>query len=148
MTSIQSHCHSLTLNLLICFINVQCLITQWLMWHTFKLCWFCCYMLQPFIEQQFKLLYFFFLPHVVWDCLHTGFPVNASVLHSLSLHQIYEKRLYGPIYRDGLKSVSVNTPKLLEEIMRINDKFPSRGDMSMWKEYRDMRGFGYGPFTE
>ncbi|XP_044073940.1 sterol 26-hydroxylase, mitochondrial [Siniperca chuatsi] len=62
--------------------------------------------------------------------------------------QIYEKQRYGPIYRDGLKSVSVNTPKLLEELMRNDEKFPRRGDMSLWKEYRDMRGFGYGPFTE
>ncbi|XP_070694064.1 sterol 26-hydroxylase, mitochondrial [Pempheris klunzingeri] len=62
--------------------------------------------------------------------------------------QIYEKQRYGNMYRDGLKSVSVNTPKLLEEVMRNSDKFPTRGDMSSWKEYRDMRGFGYGPFTE
>ncbi|GAA6219728.1 cytochrome P450 27C1-like isoform X2 [Lates japonicus] len=62
--------------------------------------------------------------------------------------QIYEKQQYGPIYRDGLKSVSVNTPKLLEEIMRNDEKFPCRGDMSLWKDYRDMKGFGYGPFTE
>lgn len=63
-------------------------------------------------------------------------------------HQIYEKKRYGPIYRDGLKSVSVNTPKLLEELMRNDEKFPCRGDMSLWKDYRDIRGFGYGPFTE
>ncbi|KAM4558152.1 sterol 26-hydroxylase, mitochondrial [Odontesthes bonariensis] len=62
--------------------------------------------------------------------------------------QIYEKQLYGPIYKNGLKSVSVNTPELLEELMRKDEKFPSRGDMSLWTEYRDMRGFGYGPFTE
>ncbi|XP_070770761.1 sterol 26-hydroxylase, mitochondrial [Enoplosus armatus] len=62
--------------------------------------------------------------------------------------QIYEKQLYGPIYRDALKAVSVNTPKLLEEVLRNDEKFPCRGDMSLWKDYRDMRGFGYGPFTE
>ncbi|KAM7380857.1 hypothetical protein PAMP_004128 [Pampus punctatissimus] len=66
-------------------------------------------------------------------------------LHEL---QIYEKRLYGPMYRDGMKAVSLNTPKLLEELMRNDEKFPCRGDMSFWKEYRDMKGFGYGPFTE
>uniref|UniRef100_A0A665VSL0 Sterol 26-hydroxylase, mitochondrial n=1 Tax=Echeneis naucrates TaxID=173247 RepID=A0A665VSL0_ECHNA len=69
--------------------------------------------------------------------------------HSLYVHaQIYEKQQYGPIYRDGLKSVSVSSPKLLEEVLRKDDKFPSRGDMSAWKDYRDMKGFGYGPFTE
>nr|XP_046259322.1 sterol 26-hydroxylase, mitochondrial isoform X2 [Scatophagus argus] len=62
--------------------------------------------------------------------------------------QIYEKQRYGPIFRDGMNGVCVNTPKLLEEVLRNDDKFPVRGDMSLWKEYRDMRGYGYGPFTE
>ncbi|XP_037542222.1 sterol 26-hydroxylase, mitochondrial [Nematolebias whitei] len=66
-------------------------------------------------------------------------------LHEL---QIYEKQLYGPIYKSGFKSVSINTPELLEELLRKDEKFPSRGDMSLWTEYRDMRGLGYGPFTE
>ncbi|KAM9710762.1 sterol 26-hydroxylase, mitochondrial [Menidia menidia] len=66
-------------------------------------------------------------------------------LHEL---QIYEKQLYGSIYRNGLKSVSVNSPELLEELLRKEEKFPSRGDMSLWTEYRDIRGLGYGPFTE
>uniref|UniRef100_A0A667YPJ6 Cytochrome P450, family 27, subfamily A, polypeptide 1, gene 2 n=1 Tax=Myripristis murdjan TaxID=586833 RepID=A0A667YPJ6_9TELE len=59
-----------------------------------------------------------------------------------------DKQLYGPIYRGGLKSVSLNSVKLLEEILRKDEKFPSRGDMSLWTEYRDMKGLGYGPFTE
>ncbi|XP_077391956.1 sterol 26-hydroxylase, mitochondrial isoform X2 [Festucalex cinctus] len=61
--------------------------------------------------------------------------------------QLYEKQLYGPIYKDALKSVTLNTPKLLEQVLRSDEKFPCRGDMSFWKEYRDMKGFGYGPFT-
>ncbi|KAI4805087.1 hypothetical protein KUCAC02_009720 [Chaenocephalus aceratus] len=61
---------------------------------------------------------------------------------------IYNKQQYGPIYREGKKSVSVNTPQLLEEVLRNEEKFPTRGDLSAWKEYRDMRGYGYGPFTE
>ncbi|XP_068561217.1 sterol 26-hydroxylase, mitochondrial [Cebidichthys violaceus] len=87
------------------------------------------------------------LPHVsflelLYRMVFQGF---YNRLHEL---QIYEKQRYGPIYRDGLMSVSVNTPKLLEEVMRNDEKFPRRGDMTAWKEYRDMRGFGYGPFTE
>ncbi|KAM3862152.1 sterol 26-hydroxylase, mitochondrial [Diretmus argenteus] len=62
--------------------------------------------------------------------------------------QVYEKQRYGPIYRSGLKSVSLSSATLLEEVMRGEEKFPSRGDMSLWTEYRDMRGLGYGPFTE
>ncbi|XP_029386723.1 sterol 26-hydroxylase, mitochondrial [Echeneis naucrates] len=87
------------------------------------------------------------LPHVstmelIYRMVFQGF---YNRIHEL---QIYEKQQYGPIYRDGLKSVSVSSPKLLEEVLRKDDKFPSRGDMSAWKDYRDMKGFGYGPFTE
>jgi len=35
-----------------------------------------------------------------------------------------------------------------EELLRKDEKFPCRGDMTLWTEYRDMRGIGYGPFTE
>lgn len=62
--------------------------------------------------------------------------------------QLYEKQLYGSIYRDGMKNVSLTSPKLLEQVLRNDEKFPCRGDMSFWKDYRDMKGFGYGPFTE
>ncbi|XP_029315190.1 sterol 26-hydroxylase, mitochondrial [Cottoperca gobio] len=87
------------------------------------------------------------LPHIslfemIYRIVFQGF---YNRLHEL---QIYNKQRYGPIYRDGQKTVSVNTPKLLEEVLRNDEKFPSRGDLSVWKEYRDMRGFGYGPFTE
>ncbi|XP_075886827.1 sterol 26-hydroxylase, mitochondrial-like [Nelusetta ayraudi] len=67
-----------------------------------------------------------------------------SRMHEL---QIFEKKRYGPIYRDGMNSVSVNTASLLEEVLRNENKFPNRGDMSLWREYREIRGYGYGPFT-
>ncbi|KAG7263449.1 hypothetical protein CRUP_005316 [Coryphaenoides rupestris] len=66
-------------------------------------------------------------------------------LHDL---QIYEKQLYGPIYVGGFKTVSLSSGKLLEEVLRQEEKFPHRGEMSLWTDYRDLRGFGYGPFTE
>lgn len=76
--------------------------------------------------------------------------VSASLVFMLSClsRQILEKERYGPIYRNGMNAVSVSTAKLLEEVLRNDDKFPNRGDMSIWKEYRDLRGYGYGPFTE
>lgn len=76
--------------------------------------------------------------------------VSASLVFMLSCLscQILEKERYGPIYRNGMNAVSVSTAKLLEEVLRNDDKFPNRGDMSIWKEYRDLRGYGYGPFTE
>lgn len=75
------------------------------------------------------------------------FPVLFQFLSSLS-HQILEKERHGPIYRNGLNAVSICSAKLLEEVLRNDDKFPKRGDMSTWKEYRHLRGYGYGPFTE
>lgn len=62
--------------------------------------------------------------------------------------QLYEKGLYGSIFRDGLGTVAVNSAELLEEVLRRDERFPVRGDMSLWKEYRDTKGIGYGPFTE
>ncbi|KAG9349153.1 hypothetical protein JZ751_029476 [Albula glossodonta] len=65
--------------------------------------------------------------------------------------QVYEKELYGPIYKvkaGGIKSISLNSVELLEELLRKDEKYPSRGDMSVWTEYRDLKGIGYGPFTE
>ncbi|XP_047458047.1 sterol 26-hydroxylase, mitochondrial [Mugil cephalus] len=87
------------------------------------------------------------LPHVtflemLYRLVFQGF---YNRMHEL---QIYDKQRYGPMYRDAFKGVSVNTPKLLEEVIRKDEKFPCRGDMSLWKEYRDMKDFGYGPFTE
>lgn len=101
-----------------------------MMGSTFKLC--------------FMFLYLLFL-HCVIKLLTKGLLIYH---YNFNLHQIYEKQRYGSIYRDGMNAVCVNTAKLLEEVLRNDDKFPNRGDMSLWKEYRDMRGYGYGPFTE
>ncbi|XP_064182855.1 sterol 26-hydroxylase, mitochondrial-like isoform X1 [Anguilla rostrata] len=65
--------------------------------------------------------------------------------------QVYEKQLYGPIYKVRMgdyKAVVLNSVELLEELLRKDEKFPCRGDMTLWTEYRDMKGLGYGPFTE
>ncbi|XP_018598638.2 sterol 26-hydroxylase, mitochondrial-like [Scleropages formosus] len=69
-------------------------------------------------------------------------------LHEL---QVYEKQLYGPMYKvsaGGLNSIILSSTDLVEELLRKDEKFPSRGDMTFWTEYRDMKGLGYGPFTE
>lgn len=84
-------------------------------------------------KQHSVFLWVFFCTFPVFSCLS---------------HQILEKERHGPIYWNGLNAVSICTAKLLEEVLRNDDKFPNRGDMSMWKEYRDLRGYGYGPFTE
>ncbi|KAJ8247069.1 hypothetical protein GJAV_G00258410 [Gymnothorax javanicus] len=71
-----------------------------------------------------------------------------NYLHEL---QVYEKKLYGPIYKKKMgnyESVTLSSAELLEELLRKDERFPCRGDMTIWTEYRDMRGIGYGPFTE
>lgn len=75
------------------------------------------------------------------------FPSPPPISLCVCQHQIFEKQRYGPIYRDGMNSVCVNTAALLEEVLRNENRFPNRGDLSLWREYRDIRGYGYGPFT-
>ncbi|XP_016375479.1 sterol 26-hydroxylase, mitochondrial-like [Sinocyclocheilus rhinocerous] len=65
--------------------------------------------------------------------------------------QLYENQVYGPLYKvnaGNFQAISINSVDLLEELLRKDEKFPSRGDMTLWTEYRDMKGIGYGPFTE
>lgn len=78
-------------------------------------------------------------------CIHSFFPPSCAIAFC---HQILEKEQHGPICRNGMNAVSICTATLLEEVLRNDDKFPKRGDMSIWKEYRDLRGYGYGLFTE
>ncbi|XP_076119823.1 sterol 26-hydroxylase, mitochondrial [Alosa pseudoharengus] len=90
------------------------------------------------------------LPQIkTWEVLYRLiFKGYLNHLHEL---QIYEKQIYGPIYKvatGSLHSITLNSVELVEELLRKDEKFPSRGDMSLWTEYRDMRDIGYGPFTE
>ncbi|XP_053537059.1 sterol 26-hydroxylase, mitochondrial [Ictalurus punctatus] len=85
------------------------------------------------------------LPTILYRMIFKGY-YNRT--HEL---QLYEKQLYGPMFKvrgGNTHAISLNSVELLEELMRKDDKFPSRGDMSLWTEYRDMNGLGYGPITE
>lgn len=65
--------------------------------------------------------------------------------------QLYKKQVYGPMYKvnvGNLQSICINRVDLLEELLRKDEKFPSRGHMDVWREHRDMKGISYGPFTE
>ncbi|XP_030643495.1 cytochrome P450 27C1 [Chanos chanos] len=69
-------------------------------------------------------------------------------MHEMQLH---DRQLYGPIYRTevgNMKHISLSSVELVEELLRKDEKFPSRGDMSLWTDYRDLKGLSYGPFTE
>ncbi|XP_060786228.1 sterol 26-hydroxylase, mitochondrial-like [Neoarius graeffei] len=85
------------------------------------------------------------LPTMLFRLIFKGY---YNRMHEL---QLYEKQLYGPMYkiRDGnVQKIALNSAELLEELMRKDDKFPCRADMTIWTEYRDMNGLGYGPITE
>ncbi|XP_026127283.1 sterol 26-hydroxylase, mitochondrial-like [Carassius auratus] len=69
-------------------------------------------------------------------------------MHELQLYKIQD---YGGLYKvnvGNLQSICINSVDLLEELLRKDEKFPSRGHMTLWTEYRDMKDIGYGPFTE
>lgn len=44
-------------------------------------------------------------------------------------------------------TICISSGELLEELLKKDVKFPCRGDMSMWTEYRELKDLGYGPFT-
>ncbi|XP_062862055.1 sterol 26-hydroxylase, mitochondrial-like isoform X2 [Trichomycterus rosablanca] len=84
------------------------------------------------------------LPKMLYRLIFQGY---YNRMHEL---QLYEKQLHGTMYKvkaGSSPTVALNTVELLEELLRKDDKFPCRGDMSLWVEYRDMRGLGYGPVT-
>ncbi|XP_060732792.1 sterol 26-hydroxylase, mitochondrial-like isoform X2 [Tachysurus vachellii] len=84
------------------------------------------------------------LPTILYRLIIQGY---YNRMHEL---QLYEKQLYGPMFKvrgGNNHPIALNSVKLLEELMRKDDKFPSRGD-KLWNEYRDMHGLGYGPVTE
>uniref|UniRef100_UPI00358E0A4C sterol 26-hydroxylase, mitochondrial n=1 Tax=Myxine glutinosa TaxID=7769 RepID=UPI00358E0A4C len=64
--------------------------------------------------------------------------------------QIKMKELYGPLcmYKFGkMTVVNVARADLIEEVIRQDGIYPQRSDMSHWQEFRDMRGYSYGPLT-
>uniref|UniRef100_A0A4W4DVK9 Cytochrome P450, family 27, subfamily A, polypeptide 1.1 n=1 Tax=Electrophorus electricus TaxID=8005 RepID=A0A4W4DVK9_ELEEL len=85
------------------------------------------------------------LPTFLYRMIFKGY---YNRLHEL---QLYEKQIYGPMLKmniRGEQTINLSSAALLEELLRRDEKFPRRGDMTLWTEYRDMKGFGYGPFTE
>ncbi|XP_066542044.1 sterol 26-hydroxylase, mitochondrial-like [Hoplias malabaricus] len=85
------------------------------------------------------------LPSLIYRVLFKGY---YNRMHEL---QLYERKLYGPMFRgipEQVQTIALCTVELLEELLRKEEKFPCRGDMAVWTEYRDINDLGYGPFTE
>ncbi|KAK1165751.1 cytochrome P450 27C1-like isoform X1 [Acipenser oxyrinchus oxyrinchus] len=62
--------------------------------------------------------------------------------------QLMNKKKYGPIWKTTigrLKTISVADAALIEQVLRNEGKYPSRGDNREWKEYRILRGLENGP---
>ncbi|MBN3323954.1 CP27A protein, partial [Atractosteus spatula] len=65
--------------------------------------------------------------------------------------QLINKKKYGTLWLSeirGLKVVNVADPDLIEQVLRNEGRFPSRGDIKEWKEHRALRGLEFGPILK
>lgn len=65
--------------------------------------------------------------------------------------QVIFKKTYGPMWKMSDRQhamVTVASPDLLESLLRKEGKYPTRADMFIMREHRDLRGHSYGPVTE
>ncbi|XP_049985572.1 sterol 26-hydroxylase, mitochondrial [Alexandromys fortis] len=69
----------------------------------------------------------------------------------LRLHELQalNRVKYGPMWTSALGTqtqVNLASAPLLEQVMRQEDKFPTRDHMEQWKDHRDYKGLKYGIF--
>lgn len=72
--------------------------------------------------------------------------------YALRLHelQMLTKAKYGPIWTSTTGPqllVNLASAPLLEQVMRQEDKYPTRDSMELWKAHRDHQSLPYGLFT-
>lgn len=75
--------------------------------------------------------------------------LRGYVLHLHELQALYKVK-YGPMWTSTfgpLRTVNLASPSLLEQVMRQEDKYPTRDRMEQWRDHRDYKGFTYGIFT-
>ncbi|XP_025048518.1 sterol 26-hydroxylase, mitochondrial-like, partial [Alligator sinensis] len=85
----------------------------------------------------------------VLRCLY-WYLLRGYLLHMHDLQGIFKQR-YGSLWKQHMgpyMTVNVACPELLEHVLRQEGRFPTRCDMALWKEHRDLRGQAYGPLTE
>ncbi|XP_073490452.1 sterol 26-hydroxylase, mitochondrial-like isoform X1 [Aquarana catesbeiana] len=76
--------------------------------------------------------------------------IKGYLFHTHELSIRY-KKLYGPLFKTVIsryKMVNIADPKLIENLLRQEGKYPMRTEVDLWKEHRDIRNLPYGPFTE
>ncbi|KAJ8412074.1 hypothetical protein AAFF_G00143410 [Aldrovandia affinis] len=72
---------------------------------------------------------------------------GLSRLHEL---QLEGRKQYGPMWKASfgpILTVHVADPKLIEQVLRQEGQHPMRSDLCSWKDYRQLRGHGYGLLT-
>ncbi|XP_041946363.1 25-hydroxyvitamin D-1 alpha hydroxylase, mitochondrial [Alosa sapidissima] len=72
---------------------------------------------------------------------------GLSRLHEL---QLDGRKRYGPMWKASfgpILTVHVAEPELIEQVLRQEGQHPMRSDLSSWKDYRNLRGHGYGLLT-
>uniref|UniRef100_W5MDI6 Cytochrome P450, family 27, subfamily A, polypeptide 7 n=1 Tax=Lepisosteus oculatus TaxID=7918 RepID=W5MDI6_LEPOC len=65
--------------------------------------------------------------------------------------QLINKKKYGTLWLSevrGHKAVNVADPHLIEQVLRNEGRFPSRGDIKEWKEHRRLQGLEFGPILK
>ncbi|XP_036415039.1 25-hydroxyvitamin D-1 alpha hydroxylase, mitochondrial [Colossoma macropomum] len=80
----------------------------------------------------------------VWDLFAKR---GLARLHEL---QLEGRRRYGPMWKASfgpILTVHVAEPELIEQVLRQEGQHPMRSDLSSWKDYRQLRGHGYGLLT-
>ncbi|XP_067096219.1 25-hydroxyvitamin D-1 alpha hydroxylase, mitochondrial [Osmerus mordax] len=72
---------------------------------------------------------------------------GLSRLHQLQLESVQR---YGPMWKASfgpIFTVHVAEPGIIEQVLRQEGQHPMRSDLSSWKDYRQLRGHGYGLLT-
>ncbi|XP_031423612.1 25-hydroxyvitamin D-1 alpha hydroxylase, mitochondrial isoform X1 [Clupea harengus] len=72
---------------------------------------------------------------------------GLSRLHEL---QLDGRKRYGPMWKASfgpILTVHMAEPELIEQVLRQEGQHPMRSDLSSWKDYRNLRGHGYGLLT-
>ncbi|KAA0708090.1 25-hydroxyvitamin D-1 alpha hydroxylase, mitochondrial [Triplophysa tibetana] len=80
----------------------------------------------------------------IWDLF---FRRGFTRLHQL---QLEGKRQYGSMWKASfgpILTVHVAEAELIEQVLRQEGQHPMRSDLSSWKDYRQLRGHGYGLLT-